>query len=636
MIDAQRYPRLSSIDVPADLRQFPEEELPAIAKELRAYLIESVSASGGHFGAGLGVIELTVALHYLYDTPTDRLVWDVGHQCYPHKILSGRRDRIATVKQKDGVAPFPRRDESEYDTFGVGHSSTSISAAMGMAIALQRAHDPRRVVAVIGDGAMTAGMAYEALNHAGGMDPNPDMLVILNDNRMSISENVGGLTKMLGRMMSSRTMNAVREGGKKLLGGRSRPAGRFVRRWEEHWKGMFVPSTLFEEMGFHYSGPIDGHDLPALVSALKTLKTLKGAQLLHVITTKGKGFELAEGDQIGYHAVSPFDPSKGMVSKPGVKKPTYTDIFSDWLCDMAAADPKLMGITPAMREGSGLVRFSKEYPDRYFDVAIAEQHAVTLAAGMACEGAKPVVAIYSTFLQRGYDQLIHDVALQNLDVLFAIDRGGVVGPDGATHAGTFDLSFLRCIPNMVVMAPADENECRRMLTTGFRHHGPAAVRYPRGSGTGVAVDVTLDALPIGHAEVRRRGLRIALLAFGALVPVAEQLAAEFDLSAVNMRFVKPLDRALLLDLARTHTGFVTLEDNAIMGGAGSAIAELLSSEGITMPIQHMGLPDAWLEHASREQVLAEAGLDLASARSALLKRWPQLATTMSAPKIAAG
>ena len=641
MTDLTRFPHLAQIDAPADLRRVPDEELPAVADELREFLIESVASSGGHFGAGLGVVELTVALHHVFETPRDRLVWDVGHQCYPHKILTGRRDRITTIKKKDGLAPFPRREESEYDTFGVGHSSTSISAALGMAIAAQRKGDNRKVVAVIGDGAMTAGMAYEALNHAGGMEPNPDMLVILNDNRMSISENVGGLTKMLGRMMSSRTMNAMREGGKKLLGGRTRPAGRFVRRWEEHWKGMFVPSTLFEEMGFHYSGPIDGHNLPALVGALKTIKTLKGPQLLHVITTKGKGFELAEGDQIGYHAVSPFDPSKGMVSKPGAKKPAYTDIFSDWLCDMAAADPKLMGITPAMREGSGLVRFSKEYPERYFDVAIAEQHAVTLAAGMACEGAKPVVAIYSTFLQRGYDQLIHDVALQNLDVLFAIDRGGVVGPDGATHSGSFDLSYLRCIPNMVVMAPADENECRKMLTTGFRHNGPAAVRYPRGSGTGAALDAGFETLPIGQALVRRRGSRIALLAFGAMVPVAEQVGLEFDLTVVNMRFVKPLDRSLLLELARTHAGFVTLEDNAIMGGAGSAVAELLAAEGITLPIQHLGLPDAWLEHASREQVLAEAGLDPASVRNAMLKRWPQLAATpiamaTGASKIAAG
>ena len=449
-MDAERYPRLSRIATPTDLRQVPESDLPAVADELRAYLVETVSSVGGHFGAGLGVIELTIALHYLFDTPVDRLVWDVGHQCYPHKILTGRRDTIHTVKRKDGVAPFPRREESDYDSFGVGHSSTSISAALGMAVALQRQGDPRKVVAVIGDGAMTAGMAFEALNHAGGMEPEPNLLVILNDNRMSISENVGGLTKMLGRMMSSPTMNAMREGGKKLLGDkRNNPAARFVRRWEEHWKGMLVPSTLFEEMGFHYSGPIDGHDLPALVKALRTLKGLKGPQLLHVITTKGKGFEPAEGDQIEYHAVSPFDPTVGVVKKEG-SRPTYTQVFGDWLCDMAAADERLMGITPAMREGSGLVRFSQDYPARYFDTAIAEQHAVTLAAGMACEGAKPVVAIYSTFLQRAYDQLIHDVALQDLDVLFAIDRGGVVGPDGATHAGSFDLSYLRCIPNMVV------------------------------------------------------------------------------------------------------------------------------------------------------------------------------------------
>jgi len=636
MIDSLRYPRLARIDTPANLRQFPEAELPAIATELRDYLIESVASSGGHFGAGLGVIELTLALHYLYDTPTDRLVWDVGHQCYPHKILCGRRDTIATVKQKDGVAPFPRRDESEYDTFGVGHSSTSISAALGMAIALARAGDPRKVVAVIGDGAMTAGMAYEALNHAGGMEPAPNLLVILNDNRMSISENVGGLTRMLGRLMTSSTMNAVREGGKKLLGGRRRPAGRFMRRWEEHWKGMFVPSTLFEEMGFHYTGPLDGHDLPSLVNALRTLKTLSGPQLLHVITTKGKGYERAEGDQIGYHAVGPFDPAKGMVGKDAPKKPAYTDIFSDWLCEMAAADPRLLAITPAMREGSGLVRFSKEYPQRYFDVAIAEQHALTLAAGMACEGGKPVVAIYSTFLQRAYDQLIHDIALQNLDVLLAIDRGGVVGPDGATHSGSFDLSYLRCIPNMVVMAPADENECRKMLTTGFEYAGPAAVRYPRGSGPGVALEAGLDTVPIGQALVRRRGTRLALLAFGAMLPVAEEIGRELDLTVVNMRFIKPLDRSLLLELARSHAGFVTLEDNAVMGGAGSAVAELLAAEGIKLPIQHLGLPDAWLEHASREQVLAEAGLDAASVRAAVLARWPTLAPPSVGAKLAAG
>jgi 1-deoxy-D-xylulose-5-phosphate synthase len=532
------------------------------------------------------------------------------------------------VKQKDGIAPFPKREESEYDTFGVGHSSTSISAALGMAIANARAGDDRKVVAVIGDGAMTAGMAYEALNHAGGMDPEPDILVILNDNRMSISENVGGMTRMLGRMTGSRTLNAIREGGKKILGDkRSSGPARFMRRWEEHWKGMFVPSTLFEEMGFHYTGPIDGHDVDALVKTLKMLKTLKGPQLLHVITTKGKGYELAEGDQIGYHAVSPFDPEKGVESKPGAKKPTYTDVFGDWLCDMAAADPKLLGITPAMREGSGLVRFSREYPDRYFDVAIAEQHAVTLAAGMACEGAKPVVAIYSTFLQRAYDQLVHDVAIQKLDVLFAIDRGGVVGPDGATHAGNLDLSYLRCVPNMVVMAPADESECRRMLSTGFEYAGPAAVRYPRGTGPGVAVSQSLDTLPIGKAELRRRGSRVALLAFGAIVPAAEKVGGEFGLTVVNMRFVKPLDRTLILELAKTHAGFATLEDNVVAGGAGSGVAELLAEENLQLPILHLGLPDAFQHHASREQLLTEAGLDAAGIREAVLKRWPELANT---------
>ncbi len=634
MIDAARHPRLSRIQTPADLRQFDESELPAIAEELRAYLIESVGRSGGHFGAGLGVIELTVALHYLYDTPRDRLVWDVGHQCYPHKILTGRRDTIHTVKQKDGVAPFPKREESEYDTFGVGHSSTSISAALGMAIALAQKGDDRKVVAVIGDGAMTAGMAFEALNHAGGMEPEPNLLVILNDNQMSISENVGGLTKMLGRLSSSRTLNALREGGKKLLGDKKKPPARFMRRWEEHWKGMFVPSTLFEQMGFHYTGPIDGHDVAALVGALKTLKTLKGPQLLHVMTVKGKGYELAEGDQIGYHAVGPFDPSKGLVSKGGARKPTYTDVFGDWLCDMAAAEPKLLGITPAMREGSGLVRFSKEYPDRYFDVAIAEQHAVTLAAGMACEGGKPVVAIYSTFLQRGYDQLVHDVAIQQLDVLFAIDRGGVVGPDGATHAGNLDLSYLRCVPHMVVMAPADENECRRMLSTGFRHAGPAAVRYPRGTGPGVALQPDLDTLPIGKAELRAQGARVALLAFGSTVAAAEQVGRELGLSVVNMRFVKPLDRALLLELAQTHEGFVTVEDNVVMGGAGSGVAELLNAEDVALPVLHLGLPDEFQHHASREDLLAEAGIDAAGIRAAVLRRWPQLASGADARALA--
>ncbi|NCT68416.1 MAG: 1-deoxy-D-xylulose-5-phosphate synthase [Rhodanobacteraceae bacterium] len=624
MIDSRRYPHLANIESPADLRKIPEADLRAVADELRTYLIESVATSGGHFGANLGVIELTVALHYLYDTPIDRLVWDVGHQCYPHKILTGRRDRITTIKKKDGVAPFPKRDESEYDTFGVGHSSTSIGAALGMAIAAQRKDDHRKVVAVIGDGAMTAGMAFEALNHGG--DVEPDMLVILNDNQMSISENVGALTKMLARLMASRTLNRLREGAKRAM-----PRGgllwRFTKRWEEHAKGMFVPSTLFEELGFHYTGPIDGHDLPQLLSALRTVKELKGPQLMHVITTKGKGYPPAEREQIEYHAVGPFDPAAGVVKKPGKGKPTYTDVFGDWLCDMAAADPRLYGITPAMREGSGLVRFSQEYPQRYFDVAIAEQHAVTLAAGMACEGAKPVVAIYSTFLQRAYDQLIHDVALQKLDVTFAIDRAGLVGPDGATHAGSFDLSYLRCIPNMVVMAPADEDECRKMLTTGFLHEGPAAVRYPRGSGTGVVPVQELTTLPIGKAELRRRGHGIALLAFGAMVLPCAKVADALDATLVNMRFVKPLDEALVLELARSHGALVTIEDNALMGGAGSAVAELLNAHGLQVPLLQLGLSDRFLEHAAREELLASDGLDAAGIEASVRARFGHLVPT---------
>ncbi|HFK2905617.1 1-deoxy-D-xylulose-5-phosphate synthase [Stenotrophomonas maltophilia] len=626
MIDSARYPRLARIQTPDDLRTFDESELRAVADELRAYLIESVGKSGGHFAAGLGVIELTVALHYLYQTPVDQLVWDVGHQTYPHKILTGRRDQIHTVKQKDGVAPFPKREESEYDTFGVGHSSTSISAALGMAIARQSEGDDRKIVAVIGDGAMTAGMAFEALMHAGGMDPEPNLLVILNDNNMSISEAVGGLTKMLGRATGSRTLNALREGGKKILGDKKNNPARFVKRWEEHWKGMFVPSTMFEEMGFHYTGPIDGHDMPALLSTLKTLRASKGPKLLHVMTTKGKGYEPAEGDQIGYHAVGPFDPDKGLVAKAGAKKPTYTDVFSDWLCDAAAAEPRLYGITPAMREGSGLVRFSKEYPQRYFDVAIAEQHAVTLAAGMATQGGKPVVAIYSTFLQRAYDQLVHDVAIQDLDVLFAIDRAGVVGPDGATHAGNLDLSFLRCVPNLVVMAPSNEAECRQMLSTGLQHPGPAAVRYPRGTGTGVAAGSDLSTLPIGKGELRLQGSRIALLAFGSTVAAAEQVGRELGLSVVNMRFIKPLDRELVLAVAAQHEGLVTIEDNVVAGGAGSGVGELLNAEGVLRPILHLGLPDSYQHHASREDLLAEAGIDAAGIRAAVLKRWPQLVT----------
>ncbi|MDR6938410.1 MULTISPECIES: 1-deoxy-D-xylulose-5-phosphate synthase [unclassified Luteibacter] len=631
MNDLSRYPYLAQIDSPEDLRRFPTDELPAIADELRRYLIEAVASSGGHFGAGLGVVELTVALHHVFETPRDRLVWDVGHQCYPHKILTGRRDRITTIKKKDGLAPFPRREESEYDTFGVGHSSTSISAALGMAIALQRRGDPRKVVAVIGDGAMTAGMAFEALNHGGDVEPN--MLVILNDNGMSISENVGAMTKMMARAMSSRTLNAWRERAKKAMP-RESFFGRFFKRWEEHAKGMFVPSTLFEELGFHYTGPIDGHNMAQLVNALETVKALPGPQLLHVMTTKGKGYEPAEKAQIEYHAVGPFDPVAGLVKKTAPAKPTYTDIFSDWLCDMAAADERLLGITPAMREGSGLVRFSKEYPQRYFDVAIAEQHAVTLAAGMAVEGAKPVVAIYSSFLQRAYDQAIHDVALQNLDVVFAVDRAGVVGPDGATHAGSFDLSFMRCLPNMVIMAPADENECRTMLSTGFHYDGPAVVRYPRGTGPGAKLSTTLDTYPIGKAEVRRRGHHgLAILSFGTMLAPAAVIAAEVDATLINMRFVKPLDEELILELARTHEAFVTIEDNAVAGGAGAAVAELLAAHGITLPVQHLGLPDAYLEHGSREEVLTMAGLDLPQIRSAIRARFPQF---VASPVASAG
>jgi 1-deoxy-D-xylulose-5-phosphate synthase len=594
MIDAAHYPLLASIDSPADLKRLPESELPALAAELRAYLIESVASVGGHFGAGLGVVELTIALHYLYDTPNDRLVWDVGHQGYPHKILTGRRDRITTIKTRDGLAPFLRRAESEYDTFGVGHASTSISAALGMAIALQRRSDRRNVVAVIGDGALTGGMAYEALNHAGGT--GVDLLVVLNDNGMSISENVGGL---------GRTLAPLRNGKPGESG--------------QH------PEALFEELGFAYSGPVDGHDLQALLRALREAKQRRGPRLLHVVTTKGKGYAPAELAQIEYHAVGKFDPAHG-VAHGAVDKPTYSEVFGDWLCDMAAEDPHLVAITPAMREGSGMVRFSREFPDRYFDVAIAEQHAVTFAAGLACEGAKPVVAIYSTFLQRAYDQLIHDVALQNLDVTFAIDRAGVVGPDGPTHAGSFDLSYLRCIPNMVVMAPADENECRQMLSTGFRFDGPGAIRYPRGRGPGVAVEPGLRELPIGKAEVRRRGHRLAMLAFGCVVAPAEIVGAQLDATVVNMRFVKPLDETLVLELAGSHDALITLEDNAIAGGAGSAVGELLAARGIETPLLQLGLPDRFLEHATREELLAEAGLDVDGIRRSILARFPQYAS----------
>jgi 1-deoxy-D-xylulose-5-phosphate synthase len=617
------YPLLERINHPRDLRELSRDELETLAGELRAYLLESVSHSGGHFAAGLGTIELTVALHYVYDTPEDRLVWDVGHQCYPHKILTGRRELIGTIRKQGGLAPFPKRGESECDAFGVGHSSTSISAALGMSLAFAANHDKRKAVTIIGDGAMTAGMAFEALNHMG--DLGADMLVILNDNEMSISPNVGAMNNYLTRMLSGRVYSTVREGGKRLLK-QMPPMWEFARRAEEHVKGMIVPGTLFEEMGVKYFGPVDGHDLMGLVRTLENLKDHKGPQLLHIVTRKGKGYAAAEADPVKYHAVSKFDPDVGVVLSTAPAKITYTQVFGDWLCDMAAEDPRLMAITPAMREGSGLVRFSKEYPKRYFDVGIAEQHAVTLAAGMACGGRKPVVAIYSTFLQRAYDQFIHDVAIQNLPVLFAIDRAGVVGPDGPTHAGSFDLSYLRCVPNITIMAPADENECRHMLYTGYQLDGPAAVRYPRGSGPGVEVEGEMRQLVIGKAERLRTGRGIALLAFGSTVSEALRVGDVLDASVVNMRFIKPLDEDIVFELARKHEVLVTLEDNAVAGGAGSAINEYLTRLDMQVTVLNLGLPDRFLEHGSREQLLAEAGLDaagiIASIESLLQTRQP--------------
>ena len=602
-----QYPLLDLITEPSDLRALDDENLDQLAEELRAFLIESVSRSGGHFSAGLGCIELTIALHYLYDTPHDRIVWDVGHQAYPHKILTGRKHAIESIKKTGGLAPFPKREESEYDTFGVGHSSTSISAALGMALAANHQGMERRVVAVIGDGALTAGMAFEALNHGGELDPN--LLVILNENQMSISPNVGGLTKVLGRLMSGPTVTAIREQGKRMMD-RGSPAWRFMSRWEEHIKGMVMPSTLFEEFGFNYLGPIDGHNLTTLLRTIRTAQGVEGPNLLHIITQKGKGYPPAELDPVKYHAVGAFDPEKGMIDKP-VKTPkpqTYTQVFGQWLCDMADADDRLLAITPAMREGSGLVEFEKRHPKRYFDVGIAEQHSVTLAAGMACEGARPVVAIYSTFLQRAYDQLIHDVAVQNLPVLFAIDRAGLVGSDGPTHAGSFDLSYLRCIPNMVIMAPADENECRKMLTTGFLHQGPAAVRYPRGSGPGAAIDSSLDPLPLGQAEMIRRGKKIAILAFGAMVSPCKEVAESLDASLVNMRFIKPLDQSMIEEMSNSHALLVSVEENAALGGAGSAVAEALEQTTHASELLRIGLPDRYMEHGSRDNCLSDAGL----------------------------
>ena len=620
------YPHVLAIDSPADLRRLPEAELPAVADELRAYLIDTVSQMGGHFAAGLGTVELTLALHYVYDTPNDRLVWDVGHQAYPHKVLTGRRDRLHTIKGHGGLAPFPTRAESEYDTFGVGHSSTSISAALGMAIGdeLSRAADPalprRRHVAIIGDGAMSAGLAFEALNHAGSLDV--DLLVVLNDNDMSISENVGALSNYFARVLSGKLYASLKEGSKKIL--RRIPAAwELARRSEEHMKGMVLPGTLFEEMGFNYIGPIDGHDVGGLVKTLRNVRNLHGPQFLHVVTRKGKGYAPAEADPIKWHGPGPFDPDKAVIFKEKSVGPSYSQVFGQWLCDMAEKDPKIVGITPAMREGSGLVEFSKRFPDRYFDVAIAEQHAVTLAAGLACEGHRPVVAIYSTFLQRAYDQLIHDVALQKLPVTFALDRAGVVGGDGATHQGAFDLTFLRCVPNLVVMAPADENECRQMLYTAVTLGGPAAVRYPRGPGPGVTPRAEMEALPIGIAEVRREGRSgLAILAFGTMVQAVAATAERLDATLVNMRFVKPVDAALVMRMADRHEHLVTIEENVIAGGAGDAVLEVLTANGYARPVLQLGLPDRFIEHGSRAENLAAAGLDPASL-SAAIERWWQ-------------
>ncbi len=614
-----RYPLLESIKEPADLRQLPAAKLTVLADELRQFLIQSVSTRGGHFAAGLGTVELTIALHYIFNTPYDRLVWDVGHQAYPHKVLTGRRELLHTIKQDGGLAPFPARSESEYDTFGVGHSSTSISAALGMAVAAARRGEDRRAVAIIGDGALTAGMAFEALNHAGSLPA--DLLIILNDNDMSISENVGALSNYLARALSGRMYAHLREGGKKVL--RQMPTvWELARRSEEHLKGMVLPGTLFEEMGFNYIGPIDGHDIKSLVTTLGNIKKLRGPQLLHVVTRKGKGYAPAEADPIKWHGPGPFDPASGKIFKEASSGPSYSQIFGQWLCDMAARDPEVIGITPAMREGSGLVEFSKRFPERYFDVAIAEQHAVTFAAGLAAEGLKPVVAIYSTFLQRAYDQLIHDVALQNLPVVFALDRAGLVGSDGATHQGSYDLTFLRCIPNMVVMAPADENECRQMLYTATTLSSPSAVRYPRGTGPGVPVAAEMTALPVGRAQLRREGrVGLAILAFGALVETARRIAERLDATLVNMRFVKPLDQELILQIAARHRAIVTIEENTVLGGAGSGVSEILAANGVLLPVLHLGIPDRFIEHGSRDTCLAAAGLDFAGLTESVESWW---------------
>jgi 1-deoxy-D-xylulose-5-phosphate synthase len=607
-IDMTEYPTLALVNSPADLRQFPEERLTQLCQELRTFLLHSVSRSSGHLASGLGVVELTVALHYVYQTPIDKLVWDVGHQAYPHKILTGRRDQMETIRQKGGIHPFPWREESEYDPLSVGHSSTSIGAALGMAVAAKRQELDHKVVAVIGDGALTAGMAFEALNHAG--DLHEDMLVILNDNEMSISENVGALNNHLAKWLSGSLYTTLREGGKKVLSGMP-PVKELARRAEEHIKGMVIPGTLFEELGFNYIGPIDGHDIKALVKTLKNMRQLKGPQLLHVMTKKGKGYDPAEKDPIGYHGVPKFNPEDDCLPKSKSSKPTFSNIFGQWLCDTAAVDKKLVGITPAMREGSGMVEFSQQHPDRYFDVAIAEQHAVTFAAGLAIEGMKPVVAMYSSFTQRAYDQIIHDVAIQNLPVLFAIDRAGLVGADGPTHQGAFDISFLRTVPNMVIMTPSDENECRLMLTTGYQLNQPAVVRYPRGSGCGAAISTELYTLPIGKGRIVRQGQGIALLCFGTLLHQAKVVAEKLDATLVDMRFVKPLDTELLKTITAQHDILVTVEENAIQGGAGSAVNEWMMKQRLLKPVLNIGLPDRFIEQGTQEEIYHDLKLDSA-------------------------
>ena len=606
---------LQKINDPADLRGLSRSELATLADELRTYLLESVAQTGGHLSSNLGTVELTIALHYVFNTPEDRIVWDVGHQTYPHKILTGRRDRMSTLRQQDGLSGFPRRVESVYDTFGTAHSSTSISAALGMALAARTKGEKRHSVAVIGDGAMTAGMAFEALNNAGVYE-DIKMLVVLNDNDMSISPPVGALNRYLARLMSGKFYAAAKSMGKSMLPPSMRE---LAKRFEEHAKGMLVPATLFEEFGLNYIGPIDGHDLESLIPTLQNLKNLDGPQFLHVVTKKGQGYKLAEADPVLYHGPGKFNPSEGI--KPATAtKMTYTQVFGDWLCDMATHDEKLVAITPAMREGSGMVKYEQKFPDRYYDVGIAEQHAVTFAGGMACEGLKPVVAIYSTFLQRGYDQLIHDVALQNLDVTFALDRAGLVGADGATHAGNYDMAYLRCIPNMVVMAPSDENECRKMLTTAYQYPGPAAVRYPRGAGIGAAIETELSCLDIGKAEIRRQGKQVAILAFGTMLAPSLQAGETLNATVVNMRFVKPLDTALVAELAASHDLLVTIEEGSVMGGAGSAVAEALAAAGIVKPLLQLGLPDKFIDHGDASQLLAQCGLDAAGITASVNQR----------------